>query len=58
MLVLTRKLGETIMVGDDVKVTIIGVQGNQIKLGITAPKTIAVHREEVYHKIQKEQVTD
>jgi carbon storage regulator len=54
MLVLTRKLNESIMVGDDVKITIVDVKGDQVKLGITAPRQIAVHREEVYREIQKE----
>lgn len=54
MLVLTRKLNESIMVGDDVKITIVDVKGDQVKLGITAPREIAVHREEVYREIQKE----
>jgi carbon storage regulator len=54
MLVLTRKLNESIMVGDDVKITIVDVKGDQVKLGITAPREVAVHREEVYREIQKE----
>jgi len=54
MLVLTRKLNESIMVGDDVKITIVDIKGDQVKLGITAPKQVAVHREEVYQEIQKE----
>ncbi len=54
MLVLTRKLNESIMVGDDVKITIVDVKGDQVKLGITAPRQVAVHREEVYREIQKE----
>ena len=54
MLVLTRKLNESIMVGDEVKITIVDVKGDQVKLGITAPREIAVHREEVYREIQKE----
>lgn len=54
MLVLTRKLNESIMVGDEVKITIVDVKGDQVKLGITAPRQIAVHREEVYREIQKE----
>lgn len=56
MLVLTRKLNESIMIGDDVKITIVDVKGDQVKLGITAPRQIAVHREEVYMEIQKENV--
>ena len=54
MLVLTRKLNESIMIGDDVKITIVDVKGDQVKLGITAPREVAVHREEVYREIQKE----
>lgn len=54
MLVLTRKLNESIMVGDDVKITIVDVKGDQVKLGITAPREVAVHREEVYREIQRE----
>lgn len=54
MLVLTRKLNESIMVGDNVKITIVDVKGDQVKLGITAPREVAVHREEVYREIQKE----
>ena len=54
MLVLTRKLNESIMIGDDVKITIVDVRGDQVKLGISAPRQIAVHREEVYLEIQRE----
>jgi len=54
MLVLTRKLNESIMIGDDVKITIIDVRGDQVKLGISAPRQIAVHREEIYQEIQRE----
>ncbi|NLW47341.1 MAG: carbon storage regulator CsrA [Firmicutes bacterium] len=54
MLVLTRKLNESIMVGDNVKITIVDVKGDQVKLGITAPREVVVHREEVYREIQKE----
>lgn len=54
MLILTRKVGEAIMVGDDVTITILGVHGNQARLGITAPKSIAVHREEIYERIKRE----
>lgn len=52
MLVLTRRIGESIMVGKETKVTILNVKGNQVRLGITAPKDVPVHREEIYRKIQ------
>jgi len=55
MLILTRRVGETIMVGDDVQVTVLGIKGNQIRIGIDAPEKIAVHREEIYNRIQAEQ---
>lgn len=54
MLILTRRVGETLMVGDDVTVTVLGVKGNQVRIGVNAPKEVAVHREEVYQRIQKE----
>lgn len=54
MLVLTRKVNESIMIGDEVKITVVEVKGDQVKLGITAPRHIAVHREEVYEEIQRE----
>jgi len=55
MLILTRRIGETLMVGDDVSVTVLGVKGNQVRLGVNAPKEVAVHREEIYERIQQEQ---
>lgn len=54
MLLLTRRVGETLMVGDDVTVTVLGVKGNQVRIGVNAPKEVAVHREEIYQRIQKE----
>lgn len=54
MLLLTRKLGENIRIGDDVKITIVEVKGNHVKLGIDAPPSIKVHREEIYERIQEE----
>ena len=54
MLILTRRIGETLMVGDEVSVTVLGVKGNQVRLGVNAPKYIAVHREEIYQRIQEE----
>ena len=55
MLILTRRIGETIMVGDEVTVTVLGVKGNQVRLGVSAPKTIPVHREEIYIRIKREE---
>ncbi|MBT5644253.1 MAG: carbon storage regulator CsrA [Gammaproteobacteria bacterium] len=54
MLILTRRVGEALMVGDDTKIVVLGVKGSQIRLGINAPKDIVVHREEIYDKIQSE----
>jgi carbon storage regulator len=58
MLILTRRVGETLMVGDEVTVTVLGVKGNQVRIGVNAPKEVAVHREEIYDRIRKEQETD
>ncbi len=55
MLILTRRVGETLMVGDDVSITVLGVKGNQVRIGINAPKEIPVHREEIYNRIKNEE---
>lgn len=54
MLILTRRVGETLMIGDDISVTVLGVKGNQVRLGVDAPKDVSVHREEIYQRIQGE----
>lgn len=54
MLILTRRISESIIVGDDVKITVLGVKGNQVRLGIDAPKEVSVHREEIYERIKHE----
>ena len=58
MLILTRRVGETLMVGDDVKITVLGIKGNQVRIGVDAPKDIAVHREEIYQRIQDEKIKE
>ena len=58
MLILTRRVGETVMIGDDVTITVLGVKGNQVRVGINAPKSVAVHREEIYERIKREQQSD
>jgi len=54
MLILTRRVGETLMIGDDVTVTVLGVKGNQVRIGVNAPRDVAVHREEIYERIKLE----
>jgi len=55
MLILTRRIGETLNIGDDVQVTVLGIKGNQARIGINAPKSVPVHREEIYKRIKAEQ---
>ena len=58
MLILTRRVGETVMIGDDVTITVLGVKGNQVRVGINAPKSVAVHREEIYERIKREHAAE
>ena len=55
MLILTRRVGETLMIGDSVTVTVLGVKGNQVRVGVNAPRDVAVHREEIYERIKREE---
>jgi len=55
MLILTRRVGETLMIGDEVTVTVLGVKGNQVRIGVNAPRDVSVHREEIYERIKNEQ---
>lgn len=58
MLILTRRVGETVVVGDEITITVLGIKGNQIRCGINAPKRVAVHREEIYERIKREERCD
>ena len=58
MLILTRRVGETVMIGDDITVTVLGVKGNQVRIGVNAPRNVAVHREEIFERIKREEAGD
>ena len=58
MLILTRRVGETVVIGNDVTVTVLGVKGNQVRLGVNAPREVAVHREETFQRIKREQAEE
>jgi carbon storage regulator len=58
MLILTRRVGETVMIGNEVTVTVLGVKGNQVRIGVNAPKDVPVHREEIYERIKREEGND
>ncbi len=58
MLILTRRVGETLVIGDEVNVTVLGIKGNQVRIGVNAPKDVSVHREEIYERIQREKQGD
>ena len=58
MLILTRRVGETLMIGNEVTVTVLGVKGNQVRIGVNAPKDVAVHREEIFERIKREEDHD
>ncbi|MCK9193364.1 MAG: carbon storage regulator CsrA [Nevskia sp.] len=58
MLILTRRVGETLVIGDDVTVTVLGIKGNQVRIGVKAPKTVTVHREEIFERIRQERAEE
>ena len=58
MLILTRRVGETVVIGDEITVTVLGVKGNQVRLGVNAPREVAVHREEIFERIKRERHED